>query len=267
MLKKLTHFTPLNDANHLENLLKKHHSEIGAFLVEAIMGNCCSIEASREYMQAARMLCEKYDVIMIIDEVKTGFRVARGGVQELLGIKADLCTFAKAMGNGYPISAVTGRKDIMMGVSNGVTHGGTYTCQSVSLAAANRCLQILEETPALDTIAKYGNDLRVGMSKVLKERGIPHCFTGHGSMSGLFFSEKAPTNYRDWLNSDYTFYDTMAPKLHDLGVLCEPDSREPWFVCEAHDKACLGHTVAAFEHAVDETLDELKGTEVAQATA
>jgi len=261
MLKKLTHFTPLNDANHLEELLKKHHQAIGAFLVEPIMGNCCSIQATREYMHDARMLCEKYDVIMIIDEVKTGFRVARGGVQELLDIKADLCTFAKAMGNGYPISAVAGRKDIMMQVSDGVTHGGTYTCHSVPLAAANRCLQILEETPALDTIAKYGNDLRAGMSKVLKERGIPHCFTGHGSMSGLFFREEAPSNYRDWLNSDYTLYDTMAPKLHDLGVLCEPDSREPWFICEAHDKSCLDHTVAAFERAVDETLDELEDTE------
>jgi len=267
MLKKLTHFTPLNDANHLEALLKRHHNEIGAFLVEPIMGNCCSIQATREYMHDARMLCEKYDVIMIIDEVKTGFRVSRGGVQELLGIKADLCTFAKALGNGYPISAVAGRRDIMMQVSDGVSHGGTYTCHSVPLAAANRCLQILEETPALDTIAKYGDDLRAGMSKVLKERGIPHCFTGHGSMSGLFFSQEAPTNYRDWLNSDYTFYDTMAPKLHDLGVLCEPDSREPWFICEAHDKSCLQHTVAAFENAVDETLDELQDTEIAEAIA
>jgi glutamate-1-semialdehyde 2,1-aminomutase len=266
MLKKLTHFTPLNDANHLERLLKQHHNEIGAFLVEPIMGNCCSIQATREYMQDARMLCEKYDVIMIVDEVKTGFRVARGGVQELLGIKADLCTFAKAMGNGYPISAVAGRRDIMMQVSNGVTHGGTYTCHSIPLAAANRCLQILEETPALDTIAKYGDDLRAGMSKVLRDRGIPHCFTGHGAMSGLFFSEHAPSNYRDWLNSDYTFYDTMAPKLHDLGVLCEPDSREPWFICEAHDKSCLDHTVAAFEHAVDQTLDELEDPEITQAT-
>jgi glutamate-1-semialdehyde 2,1-aminomutase len=267
MLKKLTHFTPLNDANYLETVLRKHHNEIGAFLVEPIMGNCCSIQATRQYMQDARMLCERYDVIMIVDEVKTGFRVARGGVQELLGIKADLCTFAKALGNGYPISAVAGRHDIMMQVSDGVSHGGTYTCHSVPLAAANRCLQILEETPALDTIAKYGDNLRAGMSRVLRERGIPHCFTGHGSMSGLFFSEEAPTNYRDWLNSDYTFYDTMAPKLHDLGVLCEPDSREPWFICEAHDQSCLEHTVAAFERAVDETLDELQDPDTDKAKA
>jgi len=258
MLKKLTHFTPLNDANQLEDLLKKHGHEIGAFLIEPIMGNCCSITATREYLLDARALCEKHDVIMIVDEVKTGFRVARGGVQELIGFKADLCTFAKAIGNGYPISAVAGRKDIMMQVADGVTHGGTYTCHSVALAAAAKTLEILEETAALETIARYGNELNAGMSRILHQRGIPHCFTGHGSMSGLFFSETAPTNYRDWLNSDYTFYDTMAPKLHDLGILCEPDSREPWFMCEAHAQGCLQPTLKAFEIAVDETLEELK---------
>lgn len=268
MLKKLTHFTPLNDANYLEDLLKKHGSEIGAFLIEPIMGNCCSIQATREYVHDARALCEKHDVIMIVDEVKTGFRVARGGVQELLDFKADLCTFAKALGNGYPIAAVTGREDIMMQVADGVTHGGTYTCHSVPLAAANRTLQILEETPALESIAQYGESLRRGVSRILTERGIAHCFTGHGSMSGLFFSEAAPTNYRDWVDSDYTFYDTMAPRLHDYGVLCEPDSREPWFVCEAHNRDnCLARTLTAFEKAVDETLEELDDREVARAMA
>lgn len=268
MLKKLTHFTPLNDANYLEDLLKKHGGEIGAFLIEPIMGNCCSIQATREYVHDARELCEKHDVIMIVDEVKTGFRVARGGVQELLDFRADLCTFAKALGNGYPISAVAGRKDIMMQVADGVTHGGTYTCHSVPLAAANRTLQILEETPALDSIGEYGESVRRGISRILTERGIPHCFTGHGSMSGLFFSEAAPTNYRDWVNSDYTFYDTMAPRLHDHGILCEPDSREPWFACEAHNRDnCLERTLTAFEKAVDETLEELDDREVARAMA
>lgn len=267
LLKKLCHFTPLNDANHLEDVLRKHGNEIGAFLIEPIMGNCCSITANRQYLLDARALCDKHDVIMIVDEVKTGFRVARGGVQELMGFKADLCTFAKAMGNGYPISAIAGRQDIMMQVSNGVTHGGTYTCHSVALAAAAKTLEILDETPALETIARYGNDLNAGISRILKQRGIPHCFTGHGAMSGLFFSDTAPTNYRDWLNSDYTFYDTMAPKLHDLGILCEPDSREPWFICEAHDRTCLDQTLSAFGQAVDETLEELHNSKAALATA
>ena len=116
-------------------------------------------------------------------------------------------------------------------------HGGTFTCHSVALAAAEKTLQILDETPALQTIAEYGTRLRAGMSQILSQRGIRHSFSGHPSMSGLFFSEQPPRNYRDWATSDYTFYEALAPQLHDLGVLCEPDSREPWFVCEAHDEA------------------------------
>ena len=259
ILKKLAHFTPLNDANYLEDLLKRHHQDIGAFLIEPMMGNCCSITADVEYVLAAKQLCEKYNVVMIVDEVKTGFRVARGGVQELMGFKADLCTFAKAVGNGYPISVLAGREDIMRKIGNGVAHGGTYTCHSVSLAAANKTLEILDETDALETIAAYGTAMQDGMSQILKARDIPHSFVGHPAMGGLFFNAKAPGNYRDWLDSDYTFYDAMAPELHELGVLCEPDSREPWFICEAHAKDnSLEHTLGAFEQAVDITLHKLK---------
>jgi glutamate-1-semialdehyde 2,1-aminomutase len=258
MMKKLAYFTPLNDANYLEDILKKHHKNIGAFLIEPMMGNCCSITATREYVHAARELCARYDVIMIVDEVKTGFRVARGGVQELMGIRADLCTFAKAVANGYPISVVAGREDIMRQVGDGVVHGGTYTCHSVALAAAEKTLEILDETDALETIAGYGTALQKGMSRILTARDIPHSFVGHPAMGGLFFHETPPSNYRDWLESDYTFYDTMAPELHDLGVLCEPDSREPWFICEAHaGDDNLAQTLAAFERAVDLTMEKL----------
>jgi glutamate-1-semialdehyde 2,1-aminomutase len=259
VLKKLAHFTPLNNANYLEDLLKKHSGNIGAFLIEPIMGNCCSITATKEYVHDARALCEQYGVIMIIDEVKTGFRVARGGVQELMDIKADLCTFAKAMGNGYPIAALAGREDIMRKIGDGVMHGGTYTCHSVSLAAAERTLQILDETPALETIAQYGTRLREGMSKILSARGIAHSFDGHPSMGGIFFSESPPNDYREWADTNYTFYDAMAPELHDRGVLCEPDSREPFFICESHAEGNnLGNTLDAFEQAVDATVLKLE---------
>jgi glutamate-1-semialdehyde 2,1-aminomutase len=257
MLRKLLYTVPLNDADRLESVFKAHGADIGAFLVEPIMGNCCSISATVEYLRAARELCDRYGVVMIIDEVKTGFRVARGGTQELTGVRADLCTFAKAVGNGYPISVVAGRADIMERVGSGVVHGGTYTCHSVALAAAEKTLEILDETPALENIAAYGKRLREGISRILSRRGIPHSFVGHPSMSGLFFSEKPPTNYRDWASTDYTLYDALAPQLHELGILCEPDSREPWFVCEAHDDECLARTVERFECALDPTLRSL----------
>lgn len=257
IVKPLFHAVPLNDANALEDVLRENHQDIGAFLMEPIMGNCCGLSATSEYMADVRALCDKYDVLLIIDEVKTGFRVAKGGVQELLGVQADLCTFAKAMGNGYPISVVAGREDIMRIIGDGVVHGGTFTAHSVSIAAANKTLEILDETDALANIENYGKRLQEGLSSVLSARSIPHCFDGHPSMMGLFFSDKPPADYRDWVKSDYEFYDTMAPEMHELGILIEPDSREPWFLCEAHDVKCLGETLDKFEQAVDITMEKI----------
>ena len=126
--KKLNYTVPINNANAVEDLFKKSAHDIGAFLVEPIMGNCCSITANQQYMEDVRYLCSKYEILMIIDEVKTGFRVARGGAQELYNIEADLCTFAKAIGNGYPVAVLAGKEEIMrnIGGDDGVVHGGTY---------------------------------------------------------------------------------------------------------------------------------------------
>ncbi|HEV2441557.1 MAG TPA: aminotransferase class III-fold pyridoxal phosphate-dependent enzyme [Steroidobacteraceae bacterium] len=257
--RSFAHFVQANDANQLEDVLKRRADRVACLLIEPIMGNCLGIAAEPAYIRAARELCDRYGVLLVIDEVKTGFRVARGGAQELYGVKADLCTFAKAMGNGYPISVLAGREEVMRKIGRGVAHGGTYTAHAVSLAAAERTLQILDETDALERIAGYGTALRQGMTAILKSRGIAHSFVGHPSMSGLYFAHDPPRNYRDWKGSDYTFYDAAAKVLHDERVLCEPDSREPWFVCAAHDDACLKHTLAAFEVAIDKTLSTLGG--------
>jgi glutamate-1-semialdehyde 2,1-aminomutase len=255
--RHFAHFVQANDANQLEDVLKRHGDSIACLLIEPIMGNCLGIAAEPAYVRAARALCDKYGVVMIIDEVKTGFRVARGGVQELYGVRADLCTFAKALANGYPISVLAGREEIMRKLGKGVAHGGTYTAHPVSLAAAEKTLEILDETDALATVAAYGTRLRAGMSAILKARGIAHSFVGHPSMSGLYFAHDPPRTYRDWKSSDYSFYDATARALHDERILCEPDSREPWFVSAAHDDACLKDTLAAFEVAVDRTLNAL----------
>ena len=258
-LKDLVHLTPMNDANRLEDVFKAHGSEIAAMLIEPMMGNCCAIGATTEFVKLARALCDKYGVLLIIDEVKTGFRVAKGGIQSLHDVVPDLCTFAKAMGNGYPIAAVCGREDVMRHFRyGGAAHGGTYTAHSVSLAASEKCLEILDETDALSTIANYGERLKAGLKGILDQRKIVHSFSGHPSMFGLFFAAEPPRDYRAWKKSDYSFYDKMARHLHDQLIICEPDSREPWFICEAHDDACLNDTLHAFEAAVDLTLEQIE---------
>ena len=257
-LKSLAHIVPNNDPQRLEDTFRKYGHTLAAMLIEPIQGNCCSIMASVDYVHLARDLCTKYGVMLIIDEVKSGFRVGKGGIQGLMGVTPDITTFAKAVANGYPIAVVAGREAVMRTFRyGGASHGGTYTAHSVSLAAAEECLRILDETPALETLAAYGAALKAGISDILNARGIAHAYTGHPSMFGLFFAEKAPDNYRDWKTSDYSFYDQMAYYLHDLGIICEPDSREPWFMCEAHgrDESCLTDTLQAVEAAVDLTLE------------
>ena len=249
-LSEMVHLVPMNDANRLEDLLKQKHNEIGALLIEPILGNCCSISAEQDYVASVRELCTKYDVVLIFDEVKTGFRVAKGGVQELYGIEADLCTYAKSIANGYPISALCGKEEMMRLIKyGGVLHGGTFTAHSVAISAANKTLEIIESTDALDTVCNYGLQLRKGLSKILSDYDTPHSFTGHPSMSGLFLSENPPTNARDFRSSNYPLYEKLAEELLEYGVLCEFDPREPWFICESHAKDALKPTLDAFEAA------------------
>jgi glutamate-1-semialdehyde 2,1-aminomutase len=257
-VKKLAHLVTMNDMQRLEDTFRKHGDQLAAMLIEPIQGNCCGIMARVEYVHLARRLCDQYGVLLIIDEVKTGFRVGKGGVQGILGVKPDITTFAKAVANGYPIAVIAGREDVMRTFRyGGASHGGTYTAHSVSLAAAEECLRILDETPALETLAGYGSRLMAGISGILDARGIVHSYSGHPSMFGLFFDAVPPDNYRAWKTSDYSFYDRMAYFLHDLGIIVEPDSREPWFMCEAHglDDTCLTDTLRAVEQAVDLTLE------------
>jgi glutamate-1-semialdehyde 2,1-aminomutase len=259
-VRQLAHLVPMNDLQRLEDTFKRHGANLAAMLIEPIQGNCCGIAARAEYVQLARALCDRYGVMLIIDEVKTGFRVGKGGIQGILGVRPDITTFAKAVGNGYPIALVAGREDVMRTFRyGGASHGGTYTAHSVSLSAAEECLRILDETPALETLANHGTALMRGFSDILNARGIVHSYSGHPSMFGLFFDSTPPDNYRAWKTSDYTFYDTMAQFLHDLGIIVEPDSREPWFMCEAHglDPQALPDTLKAVERAVDLTIEAL----------
>ena len=259
-IKQLVHLTPMNDLQRLEDMFRRNGDQLAAMLIEPIQGNCCGILARADYVQLARKLCDQYGVMLIIDEVKSGFRVGKGGIQGILGVIPDITTFAKAVANGYPIAVVAGREDVMRSFRyGGASHGGTYTAHSVSLAAAEECLRILDETPALETLAQHGTNLMAGISQILNARDIVHSYTGHPSMFGLFFDAVPPDNYRAWKSSDYSFYDQMAYYLHDLGIIVEPDSREPWFMCEAHgtDPTCLTDTLKAVELAVDLTIETL----------
>lgn len=228
---------PLNDIAAIDAVFAEHGDDIAAVLIEPIMGNCGSIASTQDYMQKLRDVCDANGSLLIMDEVKTGFRVAKGGAQELYGIYADLTTYAKAMGNGYPVAAFGGRAKVMDTISfdkGGVTHGGTYTANMVALSAAKATLTLLKETDALATIASVGKKIQTVLSRVFTKFGIEHCFAGPDAMFGVHFGSEVPQNYRDWKQTNSDLYTQFAMNLIDNGLMLEPDSREPWFICEAH---------------------------------
>ena len=233
----------LNDFEILDQLFRDRKDDLAAVLLEPIIGNAGSISATQEWLQYLRDLCTKHGVMLILDEVKTGFRVAPGGAQQLYGIHADLTTYAKAMGNGYPVAAFGGRADVMDSVGSfkgGVVHGGTYTANLIALSGASATLDILANTDACKTIDATGEKITAILGRVFTAAGIEHCFAGPPAMIGIHFSEKVPSNYRDWRVTDSELYARFAWSLIDHGLMLEPDSREPWFICEAHAKMDFG---------------------------
>ncbi|MBK8797430.1 MAG: aminotransferase class III-fold pyridoxal phosphate-dependent enzyme [Anaerolineales bacterium] len=133
---------PYNDIELFERAMVEHGEELAAVVLEPVMGNVACILPDLAWLQRVRALCDEFGVVLIFDEVKTGFRLARGGAQEYFGVKADLAAYAKAMGNGFPVSAVAGRDEIMAMVEPGrVAHGGTYCGNVVAATAAAATLE------------------------------------------------------------------------------------------------------------------------------
>ena len=253
-LRGLVIMLPFNDLEILEDVVEQTWHNVAAILVEPILGNCGGIMPEPGWLELIRRLCDENDIVMIMDEVKTGFRLAKGGAQEYFGVKADLVTYAKALGNGYPVAAFGGNRDIMEQIGQGVSHGGTFAGNRMSMAAANATLDILMKTNVLETVKTHGLELQAAIAEVLERSGVPFVISGHPSMFIFWFAEEAPKEYRDWLDSDHTLYDKVAAGLIKRGVMPEPESREPWFMCAALSSEDIAETANALEDTMREVL-------------
>jgi glutamate-1-semialdehyde 2,1-aminomutase len=245
-----------NEIAVLRRIFEREGEDIAAVIVEPIMGNAQAILPKEGFHAAVRALTREFGALLIFDEVKTGFRISRGGAAEYFGITPDLATYAKAIGNGYPAAAFAGTDEVMSVLPDKVSHGGTYAGNRVAAAAAVATLRILRDTDALATIAALGLQIQGELREVLNGRGLPYVFTGHPTMFGIMFREEAPTEYRDWASSDHELYDAVAVGMHARGAMPEPDSREPWFLCEAHAREdVVDRITTAFADSLDAALD------------
>jgi glutamate-1-semialdehyde 2,1-aminomutase len=223
-----------------------------------MLGNSASIMPQPGFLEKIRELCDKFGIVLIFDEVKTGFRVAKGGAQEYFGIQADLVTYAKAMGNGFPIAAIAGKEDVMMTIEPGsLAHGGTYSGNVVGAAAADATLEILENEPVLETINQRGKMLMTGIGEILTEAGIPHVVTGVPSMFGIFLGrDQEPKDFRDYLAGDGELYEEISMGLIRRGVQPDADGREPWFLCYSLSEEDVSETLNVFNDTVEEAKEK-----------
>jgi glutamate-1-semialdehyde 2,1-aminomutase len=255
-----------NAMDVLRRIFEREGDDIAAVIIEPVLGNAQAIMPQPGFHEAIRALTKEFGTVLIYDEVKTGFRFARGGAAEFFGVTPDLATFAKAMGNGYPAAAFGGTEEVMSVLPDHVSHGGTYAGNRVAAAAAVKTLTIIKETDALEKIHATGRRIQGGLAEVLNEKGLAHTFTGHPSMFGIFFAEAAPTEYRDWATSDHDLYDAIAIGMHVRGAMPEPDSREPWFLCEAHATGdYVDRIVSIFSDSLDAALEARARGETAPA--
>jgi glutamate-1-semialdehyde 2,1-aminomutase len=248
---------PYNDLVTLRRVFERDGERIAAVIIEPVLGNAQGILPGPDFLAGVRAMSQEFGALLIFDEVKTGFRFARGGAAEYFGVTPDLATYAKAMGNGYPAAAFGGRRDVMSVLPEHVSHGGTYAGNRVAAAAAVKVLSIIAETDALETIRTTGQAVQAGVSQVVQRTGLPHVFTGHPSMFGIMFAERIPEDYRGWADTDHDLYDAVATGMMARGAMPEPDSREPWFICEAHARGDdVDRVISIFADALDAALEE-----------
>jgi len=243
-----------NNFEPIEQTVKRNHNNVAAIITEPVMGNAAAIPPKNGFLQHLRELCDRYNIVLIFDEVKTGFRLAKGGAQEVFKVRPDLSTFAKSLGNGYPIAAFGGRKDIMELIGPGkVMHGGTYSANPISLIAAKTTLNELKKPEVWHHLYSYGKKLMVGIDNVLTEHKIPHIVHGFPTMFQFLFTNKEEiTNYRELRFCDVKKFARLQYELLKRGVMLDEDNEESIYTSYSHTSADLNKTLEAFDGAISE---------------
>ncbi|HWA20231.1 MAG TPA: aspartate aminotransferase family protein [Devosia sp.] len=245
-----------NDLARLEARLAR--GDIAGVIMEPAMCNQGAIAPAAGYLEGALAACRKHGTILCFDEVITGFRLARGGAQELFGVTPDLSIFAKAIANGFPVAAVVGRADLLdMFATAGVLHGGTFNAQPVAIAAM---LATQKELTAahFGTTGQRGLRLQSGVREALAEAGITAQVIGFPLVFHVAFGlDQPPHNYRDVAAADRSLYVKFAFALLQRGVRVL--ERGAWFVSAAHDDVVIDETLLAVRAAAREIAPQMAG--------
>jgi len=251
-LAALTIALPFNDVDALRFAFEQNKGEIAAVIVEPIPANAGLILPAAGYLETMRELCTAHGALLIFDEVMTGFRLARGGAQELLGIRPDLSCFGKVIGGGLPVGALGGRADIMdfLAPEGPVYQAGTLSGNPLAMAAGLAQLKILEEQDIFAKLEKRGAQLEAEARAALKPAGLDAVFYRVGSMFCLFFTGEAVRNLDDAKKADLGRFAKFFHALLARGIYLAPSQFETGFLSAAHTGPDIEETARAMREAL-----------------
>ncbi|HEY5408136.1 MAG TPA: glutamate-1-semialdehyde 2,1-aminomutase [Ginsengibacter sp.] len=237
---------PFNNLDAVKTLIEENEGEIAAIIIEPVVGNMGCILPQNGFLEGLRKLCTTENIIYIFDEVMTGFRLAKGGAQEVLKINADLVTYGKVIGGGLPVGAFGGKKEIMQHIAplGNVYQAGTLSGNPIAMIAGFTMLNELKNNPStykeLDEKTSY---LKDGLHKILSDKKVPHRINRFGSMMSLHFCDHDVIDFETASNANIPLFNKFFHHMLENGVYLPPSGYESWFLSNALSYEDLNQTI------------------------
>ena len=251
-LAKHTLTAAYNDLDGVRRLVEQNPDQIACLIVEPIAGNMGVVLPEEGFLRGLREICTEKGIVLLFDEVISGFRAAFGGAQELFGIKADLTCLGKIIGGGLPVGAYGGRREIMEKVSplGGVYQAGTLSGNPLAMTAGITALDLLKSKKIYPDLGQKASCLAEEISKIGRERGVPLCVNYTTGMLTVFFTEGPVRDYQTAKRSDTKRFAQFFIGMMNQGIYLPPSQFEAWFISSAHTKKDLVQTIEACEEAL-----------------
>ena len=258
-LSELTITLPYNDIDSLKDAFSKFSDDIAAVIIEPIAGNMGFIEPEKKFLEHLRDICSKNETILIFDEVMTGFRVARGGVQELFDISPDLTALGKIVGGGLPVGVYGGKAEIMNNISpdGPVYQAGTLSGNPIAVSAGTALLKQLSNKNIYANMENNANIFLETVNQAAKRLDIPFSYNARGGMFGFFFSDELPRNFDDVQNSNIEFFSKFFRKMLDKNIYLPPSAYESCFISTEHDEEKMLKAARIAELSLEEIKNEI----------
>lgn len=227
---------PYNDSAIIESTVLEKGKKIAAIIIEPVAGNMGCVPPQPGYLELIRKLCDEHNIILIFDEVMTGFRLAPGGAQEKLNVDADLVTYGKVIGGGLPVGAFGGKRKIMEHIAplGNVYQAGTLSGNPLAMIAGFTTLSILKNNPEIyDRLEKKTKTLQKGLNEIFTSKGITHTINSVGSMISIHFTEHEVQNFADASACNNEIFNQYFHFMLDNGVYLPPSAFETWFISDA----------------------------------